>query len=121
MKDLINSKVPFLKKNKKKKYKIKFCYLLLLLLLIILLIFFYFLFVFFSNNIKVCICAIGKNENKYVREFIEHYKHYGIYKIFLYDNNDINGEYFQEVINDYIKNKYIEIINIRGKKKIIGH
>ena len=79
---------------------------------------FFFLFIFFSKNIKVCICSLGKSENKYIREFTEYYKQHGIDKIFLYDNNDINGEYFQEVINDYIKNKYIEIINFRGKKKV---
>ena len=104
---------PLIQKSyRRKNMKFIICVLLLLILLI-----FIFLFIFFSNNIKVCICAIGKNENKYIREFIEHYKKYGIDKIFIYDNNDINGEYFQEVIYDYIKNKYIEIINFRGKKK----
>ena len=38
----------------------------------------------FSHN-KVCVCAIGKEENKYAREFVEHYKKYGIVmvKIFM--------------------------------------
>ena len=71
-----------------------------------------------SDNIKVCVCTLGKNENKYIREFIQHYKNYGVDKIFLYDNNDIGGEYFQDVISDYIKDNFIQIINFRGKKKI---
>jgi len=69
-------------------------------------------------NIKVCICTIGKNENKYAREYVEHYKKYGVDKIFIYDNNDIDGEKFETVLYDYIKNGYVEIINVRGKLKM---
>ena len=36
----------------------------------------------------------------------------------MYDNNDLEGEYFGDVVSDYIKNNYIKIINYRGKKKI---
>jgi hypothetical protein len=64
---------------------------------------------------KVCICTIAKQENKYVREFVEHYKNYGVDKIFLYDNNDLDGEFFQQEINNYIKSNFVEIINFRGK------
>ena len=68
------------------------------------------------NNIKVCICTLGKKENKYIREFISHYKKYGIDKIYLYDNNNINDENFEDIISDYIKIKYIEIFNYRGRE-----
>ena len=37
------------------------------------------------------------------------YKNYGVDKIFLYDNNDITGESFDDVLSDFIKNQYIEI------------
>ena len=56
----------------------------------------------FSHN-KVCVCSIGKEENKYVREFVEHYKKYGIDKIFIYDNNDSNGENFYGILNEILK------------------
>ena len=46
---------------------------------------------------KICICTIGKRENKYIKEFIEYYKNYGIDKIFLYDNNNLNEEYFENI------------------------
>ena len=72
----------------------------------------------YLNNIRVCVCALGKKENKYIREFIKHYKNYGVDKIFLYDNNDLNGEYFDDVVSDYIKNNYIKITNFRGKKQV---
>ena len=58
---------------------------------------------------------MGKNENKYAIEFIEHYKNYKINKIFIFDNNDINGEMFENVLSDYIKNEFVKIINYRGK------
>ena len=63
---------------------------------------------------KICICTIGKRENKYIKEFIEYYKNYGIDKIFLYDNNNLNEEYFDDILYNYIKKNYVEIINWRG-------
>ena len=67
-----------------------------------------------SQLIKVCLCTLGKKENKYVEEYVEHYKNYGVDKIFIYDNNDINGEHFESVLSNYISNKFVEIINFRG-------
>ena len=68
------------------------------------------------SNLKVCICTLGKNENRYINEFVEYYKNYGVDKIYLYDNNDINGERFEDVISEYIGTKYVELINWRGVK-----
>ena len=72
-----------------------------------------------KENLKVCLCTLGKEENRYIREYIEHYKNYGVEKIFLYDNNDINGEHFESIINDYISQGLVEIFNWRGKQSII--
>ena len=69
------------------------------------------------KSLSIALCAIAKNENLYIREWVEWYKNIGISKIFLYDNNDINGEHFEEVINDYIINGFVEIINVRGIHK----
>ena len=70
-----------------------------------------------SGSLKICICTIGKLENLYVREYISHYKNYGLDKIFIYDNNDINSERFETVINDYLKIGFVEVINYRGRDK----
>ena len=75
--------------------------------------------IFYKKKIKVCVCTMGKKENRYIREFVEHYKNYGIDKIFLYDNNDIEGEKFEAVINDYIENGFIELIDYRGKIRVL--
>ena len=73
----------------------------------------------YLNNFKrtkICICAIGKNENLYIKEFINHYKKLGYNKIFLYDNNDIDGERFEDIIKNEIINGFISIIDYRGVK-----
>jgi hypothetical protein len=82
----------------------------------------------FGNNeqkFKICLCTLGKNENRYIREFAQYYKNYNVDKIFLYDNNDINGERFDIVLNDFLQDKFIKIINWRGKikeqMKIMNH
>ena len=67
-----------------------------------------------NYQLKICLCTYGKKENRYIREFVQHYKKYGVDKIILYDNNNIDGERFEQVIGDYIKNNYVKIINYRG-------
>ena len=42
----------------------------------------------------------------------------GIDKIFIYDNNEINGENVASILNEYLKNNFVEIINIRGLSSI---
>ena len=73
-----------------------------------------------DTPLKVALCAIAKNENLYIREWVEWYKNIGISKIFLYDNNDIDGERFEEVINDYIESEFVKVINKRGIIKTIN-
>ena len=72
-----------------------------------------------ETKTKICICTIAKEENLYIREYIEHYKKYGVNKIYLYDNNDINGEKFEDVIDDYIKSGFVEINDWRGRLTIM--
>jgi hypothetical protein len=65
-------------------------------------------------GLKVLLCTIGKEENKYIKEFINHYRKLKIKKIILYDNNDIDGEKFQDILENEIANNFVEIINYRG-------
>ena len=71
----------------------------------------------FISSIKVCLCLICKQENLYIKEFLYHYKNLGYNHIFIYDNNDINGESLEEVIKSEIEKGFVTIINIRGQKK----
>ena len=83
----------------------------LVLIIVLLFIYQYFL----NYNMKICLCVIAKNENLYVREFVEHYKKIGYDNIFIYDNNDLNGEHFEEVINDYIESGFVHLIYFRER------
>ena len=111
---LEKKKITFLKKYYNKYiYSIKSSYILVLFIIIIS----SFLITKGLGPTKaICICTIGKNENRYIREYVEFYKKMKVDKIFLYDNNDINGERFEEVISDYIRNDFVEIIDYRGLK-----
>ena len=62
----------------------------------------------------VGICSIGRKENLYAKEFVEYYLKLGIKKIIIYDDNEINGEKFEDVLKEYIINEKVEIIDIRG-------
>lgn len=68
-----------------------------------------------ATNPKVCLCCIVKMENLYLRDFIEYHKKMGVSQVILYDNNDENGEYPQQVIGDYIESGYVIYKNVRGR------
>ena len=63
---------------------------------------------------KIAICAIIKNENLYLREWVEYHKRLGFDKIILYDNNPVDGEVPHQVIGDYVMDGYVDVHNIRG-------
>lgn len=65
---------------------------------------------------KLLLCCIGKMENNYIREFVEYYKNIGFDNICLYDNNDIDGEHFEDVIKDYIDSGFVILKDWRGKE-----
>ena len=70
-----------------------------------------------GNKTKICLCVIAKNENLYVKEYVKHYKKIGYNKIFIYDNNDKNGEDIGKVIKKYIDNGFVEIIDYRERNE----
>ena len=49
---------------------------------------------------KVAVCAIVRNENRYLREWIEWHKSLGVEKFFIYDNGHGNDENPRDVIGD---------------------
>ena len=62
------------------------------------------------------IIIIAKQENLYIKEFLVHYRKLGVKKIFLYDNNELKGENFKNILNEEILTGFVEIINYRGFK-----
>ena len=69
---------------------------------------------YLTHKKGVGICSIGKKENLYAKEFVEYYLKLGIKKIIIYDNNEINGEKFEDVLKGYVSSEKVEIIDIRG-------
>ena len=70
----------------------------------------------YIHNGQVALCCIAKMENDYIRFFVEYYKSLHFDKIIIYDNNNPDGERFEEVIGDYIRSQFVEVIDYRGVK-----
>lgn len=66
---------------------------------------------------KILLCCIGRQENKYIREFVEYYKTLGVSNICLFDNNYDGEEDFKEVIGDYVDSGFVIIKDYRNKKE----
>lgn len=65
---------------------------------------------------KVAICAIGRNENRYAVEWVEHYKKIGVSKIFVYDNYFEGETPLAETLKDYVKQGFVEIEDVHGRR-----
>lgn len=65
---------------------------------------------------NVALCAIGRLENRYAVEFVDYYKNLGVDKIFISDNNYNEEEYFEDVLQPYIDENFVEIIDCRNKE-----
>lgn len=65
---------------------------------------------------KTLLCCIGRNENQYIREYVEYYKNLGFTNIVLCDNNYDGEEHFEDVIQDYIDSGYVILKDYRNKK-----
>ena len=70
----------------------------------------------YNKTDRVALCCMGKCENSYIREWTTYHLNLGFDKIYIYDNNDIDGERFENEISDLISTGKVEIINYRGKK-----
>ena len=68
---------------------------------------------FFNKEIKISLCTMGKKENLYVKEFVEHYIKLGIDHIFIYDDNEQNTEKISNVLESKYKNKVTIYENIK--------
>ena len=65
---------------------------------------------------KVAICAIGRNENRYAVEFVEHYKKIGVSKMFIYDNYFGEEEPLAKTLKKYVDSGFVEITDLPNKK-----
>ena len=65
---------------------------------------------------KAAICAVAKNENDYIKEWVEYHLRLGFSKIFIHDNNNPGDNSLSEVLSEEIEKQTVEIIDYRGRK-----
>jgi len=63
----------------------------------------------------VAICAIGRNENPYAVEWVEHYKKLGVSRIFVYDNYFGSETPLADTLKDYVAEGFVEVIPVPDK------
>ena len=66
---------------------------------------------------KVAVCAIGRLENRYAMEWVEHYKKLGVSKLFIYDNYFGNETPLAETLKDYVQTGLVEITDYHDRQK----
>ena len=64
---------------------------------------------------RIALCAIGRRENRYAREFVEHYLALGFDHIFICDNNHDGEEHFEDVLQDFIDRGVVSIRDYRNR------
>ena len=63
----------------------------------------------------VAICAIGRMENRYAVEWVDHYLKLGVKKLFLYDNGMKDEEHLADVLGKYIDKGQVEVVDWRDR------
>ena len=64
---------------------------------------------------RTALVAIGRMENRYAREWVEHHHEVGFNHIYILDNNRTGEEHFEDVLQDYIDIGYVTVWNFRDK------
>lgn len=62
---------------------------------------------------KTAICCIAKCENRYLQEWVDYHLSLGFSQIYIWDNNNPDGEHPEDVLPDYSQ---VTILNCRGEK-----
>ena len=65
---------------------------------------------------EIVVCAMAKNEHKYINEWVEHYINLGFDKLYIYDNDELDSPNIKDYISSKFLNKCV-IKNIRGQHK----
>ena len=68
----------------------------------------------YDDKDKYLVIACAKNENKYIREWIQHYLNLNFDKLIICDNNDDDS--LLDVVSDYIEQGVVEVFNCHGLK-----
>ena len=66
---------------------------------------------------NIALVAIGRRENQYAREWVNHHFALGFDHIYIYDNNHKGEEHFETVLSDFVAEKKVTIIDYRNKER----
>ena len=69
-----------------------------------------------DRNMISAICAVAKNENDYLEEWIDYHLSLGFNKIILYDNSNPGDETTRTLLEKYIKQGILKLIDYRGRR-----
>jgi hypothetical protein len=67
---------------------------------------------------KAVVCCIVKFENDYIREWVDYHLSVGFSNIYIYDNNDLDGERIEDALDIGKYGNQLTIIDVRGQKYI---
>lgn len=67
---------------------------------------------------NIVICTIAKLENQYIYFWARYHLSLGFKHIYIFDNNDIDGERIEDVFINTPITDYVTIIDVRGQRKI---
>ena len=56
----------------------------------------------------MAICAIARQENRYICEWLDYYRSIGVAKVYLYDNYHGDEERLSDVVNPYVDAGFVE-------------
>ena len=64
------------------------------------------------------VMGMAKQEGHYVKDWVAYHIHAGFDKIYLFDNNDEDGESYDELLEEYVDSGKLCIVDIRGKRGV---
>ena len=64
------------------------------------------------------LCCMAKQENRYLGEWVSYHLALGFSCIYIYDNNDPDGEHCADVLKKYIDDGKVIILDYRGRKQV---
>jgi hypothetical protein len=67
---------------------------------------------------KKALVGIGRMENRYAREWVEHHLKVGFDHILIADNNHEGEERFEDVLQDYVDRGLVTILNYRNQTAV---
>ena len=76
-----------------------------------------------KQKLKVALCTMGRNENLYINEFVNHYLSLGVDTLFLYDDNIEEKDKFINALpqKDSVVIEYTTDHGIKGQNEAFNH